>query len=384
MTLAPCLNVEADQQILGVAEQLGTPLFYYSLKALRDQIGRLRSCLSGYPICLLFATMANERGEILRAIAEQGVGACINSIPHLERALEHGFPLDKIQFTSCGLPVADMSLLQALSIPANLDSPSQIEAWCRLKPGTSVGARINAASLDGSTAPRDRIGMDPADLKRAREIAQRFGGRVNGIHIYAGTNFQSAKDILPILRAVFNLVGQYPDIDYLNIGGGIGINYAHAGLEFDYQQFGAEVCSLAQQASEQRKRPLTLLFEPGRSLVGCSAHFITRITDIKKLGDSRFVVVDGSVSLFPRPFHHPGNFHHVRVLDRPENGGARTVSSTIVGRTTFSRDILGNYELPDDLMIGDFVSFDDAGAYCESMMSRFLGQREPMYYISAD
>jgi diaminopimelate decarboxylase len=72
MTVASCTNV--DREVIGVAEQLGTPLFYYSLRALRGQIARLRSSLSGYPVQLLFATMANDRPEILRAIAEQGVG----------------------------------------------------------------------------------------------------------------------------------------------------------------------------------------------------------------------------------------------------------------------------------------------------------------------
>jgi diaminopimelate decarboxylase len=384
MTVAFSSNVEADREVVGVAEQLGTPLFFYSLKALRDQIARLRKSLSGYPVRLLFATMANDRAEILRAIAEQGVGACINSIPHLQRALEHGFAPDRIQFTSCGLPVADMCFLQALSIPANLDSPSQIEAWCKLKQGAVVGARINAASLDGSTAPPDRIGMDIPDLERAREIASDLGGRVNGLHIYAGTNFQSARDILPILRAIFNLVRHYPDIDYLNIGGGIGIDYAHTGQEFEYHAFGEEVCSLARQVADERGRPLALLFEPGRSLVGCSARFITRITDIKKLRETRFVVVDGSVSLFPRPFHHPGNFHRVSVLERPNAEEGKKIPSTIVGRTTFSRDILGSYDLPENLEIGNYVAFDDAGAYCESMMSRFLGQREPMYFIASE
>jgi diaminopimelate decarboxylase len=381
MTVASCTNV--DREVIGVAEQLGTPLFYYSLRALRGQIARLRSSLSGYPVQLLFATMANDRPEILRAIAEQGVGGCINSIPHLNKAFANGFDPDKVQFTSCGLPVTDICFLQALSIPANLDSPSQIEAWCKLKKGAVVGARINAASLDGSTAPPDRIGMDIPDLERAREIARDLGGRVNGLHIYAGTNFQSARDILPILRAIFNLVRHYPDIDYLNIGGGIGINYTHTGQDFEYDVFGEGVCSLARQVSEERGRPLSLLFEPGRSLVGCSARFITRVTDIKKLRDTRFVVVDGSVSLFPRPFHHPGSIHSVSILECADDEGKK-VPSTIVGRTTFSRDILGSYDLPENIQIGNYVAFDDAGAYCESMSSRFLGQRDPMYYIASE
>lgn len=384
MTCSIATIAETEHDLTLTAERLGTPLFYYSLKALRDQIHRLREAVAAYPVQLLFATMANDRPDILKAISAEGVGACVNSLLHLQTALECGFRSDRIHFTSCGVPLSDMSFLQSISVPANLDSPRQIETWCSLQPAAKVGARVNAASLPGSTAAQDRIGMDLEDLERARRIADQMGGRVNGIHVYAGTNFQSADDILPILRGAFEVVRRYRDLDYINLGGGIGIDYAHSGPEFDYARFGNEICSLAKRASEERGSPLKVLFEPGRSLVGCSATFVTRITDIKTLGSKRFVVVDGSVSIFPRPFHHPGGFHRLRILDNDEDQGRNTIPSVVCGRTTFSRDILGNYDLPVDLPVGSMLAFDDAGAYCESMMSRFLGQREPVYYITED
>lgn len=382
MITIPDTRSAADRERIHAAATYGTPLFYYSLGALRAQIARLRNAVSGYPVSLLFATMANDRAEILQAIADEGVGACVNSVPHLERGATHGFPLSRIQFTSCGLPVADMTYLQSMNIPANLDSPEQVRAWCGLKRGAVVGARVNAASLTGSPAPPDRIGMDLAAVERAREIARELGGRVNGFHVYAGTNFQTSREILPILHGMFDLVRRYPDIDYVNIGGGIGVDYSHAHESFDYDAFGQEVCAMARQAATERGRPLDVLFEPGRSLVASCAVFLTRVTDIKTLHGTRYVVVDASVSVFPRPYHHPTNLHHVRVLDASEIDERETMPGTVVGRTTFSRDILGSYHLPVALKIGDVLAFEDAGAYCESMMSRFLGQREPAYCIA--
>jgi diaminopimelate decarboxylase len=384
MTIPTLAVAATEPQWTYAAERYGTPLFYYSLTALRDQIAKIRHAVSDYPVRLLFATMANDRPEIQRVIASEGVGACVNSVRHLKRAVANGFALNNTHFTSCGLPVVDMAYLQSLGIPANLDSPSQVRAWCSLKPGIDVGARINAASLDGSPAPADRIGMDLADFERSRQIARDLGGRVNGVHVYAGTNFQSSSEILPILRGIFELVRRYPDLDCLNLGGGIGVDYTHTKSDFDHENYGAAVCSLAQQVSRERGRPLTVLFEPGRSLVASSAIFITRVTDVKMLRDTRFVVVDASVSLFPRPFHHPGSLHRVRVLDSPRRFGDETIPSVVVGRTTFSRDILGSYDLPASLEVGSLLAFDDAGAYCESMTSRFLGQEEPACFIDED
>jgi diaminopimelate decarboxylase len=399
MITTPLPTPTTDSDQARAANLFGTPLFYYSLGTLRAQIARLRHALSGHPVRLLFATMANDRREIQRTISGEGVGACVNSIPHLQGALDNGFPASRTQFTSCGLPVSDMTYLQSLDIPANLDSPEQIRAWCWLKRGAVVGARINAASLAGSPAPPDRIGMDPQDFARAREIARDLGGRVNGAHVYAGTNFQASREILPILRGMFDLVRQYPDLDYVNIGGGIGVDYGHAAEPFDYETFGAEVCALARQVSQDRGRPLGVFFEPGRSLVAASGLFITRVTDVKTLHDTRFVVVDSSVSLFPRPYHQPGSYHHARLLDATQSSAGEPkpgdsvagdsvagelIPSTIVGRTTFSRDILGTYSLPVTLPVGSLLAFEDAGAYCESMTSRFLGQREATCYISEE
>jgi diaminopimelate decarboxylase len=370
-----------DGDVQRAVEHAGTPLFYYSLGALRAQIARLRAAVSGYPVQLLFATMANDRAEILRAIAGEGVGACVNSMLHLQQVREQGFPAARIQFTSCGVPLDDMRALHRLGIRVNLDSPSQIQAWCGLQPGAVTGARINAACLDGSPAPPDRIGMDLADFARARTLAAQLGGRVNGVHVYAGTNFQSSAEILPILRGILALARRHPDLDYVNIGGGVGVDYSHEASPFDYEHFGAEVCALAREAASGRERPLAVLFEPGRSLVACSGLFVTRVTDIKRLHDTRFVLVDASVSTFPRPFHHPGTPHRARVLGAVAGSGA-TVPSVVAGRTTFSRDIFGSYHLPAALDVGSLIAFEDAGAYCESMTSRFLGQQPAAIHVA--
>lgn len=384
MTIPALATAVTEPQWSQAAERYGTPLFYYSLTALRGQIARIRRAMSDYPVRLLFATMANDRAEIQQAIAREGVGACVNSVRHLKHALANGFPVDNVHFTSCGLPVVDMAYLQSLGIPANLDSPSQVRAWCSLKPGAEVGARINAASLSGSPAPPDRIGMDLADFAHSRRIARDLGGRVSGVHVYAGTNFQSSSEILPVLHGVFELVRRHPDLDYVNLGGGIGVDYSHAREGFDYEAFGAAVCASAQEIARERGRPLTVLFEPGRSLVASSAVFITRVTDVKMLRETRYVVVDASISLFPRPFHQPGSWHRVRVLGAPASIPDEAVPSLVVGRTTFSRDILGSYDLPAALTVGSLLAFDDAGAYCESMASRFLGQEPPACVIAEE
>jgi diaminopimelate decarboxylase len=271
-----------------------------------------------------------------------------------------------------------MRVLQRLGIRANLDSLAQLEVWLELG-ATEAGIRINAASL-GNHVSEDRIGIDVAEVAEALAITARFGSRLTGLHIYVGTNYQRHDQMLPTLESVFDLAASLKNLSYVNIGGGIGINYSHEGPRFDILAFGEGIVELAKTLGEKLERNVEVIFEPGRCMTAECGTFLTSVTDVKKLGERRFAGVDGSIAVFPRPFHHPESPHRIRrlntELELPRSLERRT-KTFVVGRTTFSRDILGVTSLPDDLSIGDFLAFDDAGAYSQSMASRFLGQPEP-------
>ena len=86
-------------------------------------------------------------------------------------------------------------------------------------------------------------------------------------------------------------------------------------------------------------------------------------------------MVDASISVFPRPFHHPDSPH--KVIMPFKSTEIDFEDSIIVGKTTFSKDILSKTSLSKNLVVGDVIIFDQAGAYCDSMRSKFLGQQEP-------
>src|SRR5207247_4086667 len=111
---------------------------------------------------------------------------------------------------------------------------------------------------------------------------------------------------------------------------------------------------------------LDIIVEPGRYFVADSAVFLTRVTDRKRLAGKDIAAVDGSISVFPRPFHHPDTPHQIRRLVGPGTNGHRRRKVLVVGRTTFSRDILGVSLLPSNLRTGDVVAISDAGAYSAS------------------
>lgn len=372
MNIDTSVREAADAALDRVAVGVQTPAYVYDLGTLRVRVVELLEALDGFSSRLFFATMANDNPEVLARLADLGVGACVNSLQHLDRAITAGFDVDRIQFTSTGLPKSTLERLHTLGIACNLDSLRQIQLWGSIAP-TSAGLRINAASL-GRGRPFDRMGVDAQTVDEMQHRAVDAGVTINGLHVYVGTNMQRPEDILPTIDAFFDLSARIKSLTYLNIGGGIGVNYAHDGEEFDVFAYGRGLKACSERINDRFGRAIQVIVEPGRGLVANCGSLLTRVTDKKALGNMHYLGVDASIAIFPRPFHHPETPHRIR---KPGTSVGAGIPSLIAGSTTFSRDILGEAVLPADIEIGDVLIFEDAGAYSESMMSRFLGQNPP-------
>jgi diaminopimelate decarboxylase len=362
-------------RLAALIDNYQTPFYFYSLKELGQTVDEIRSAFPISNFQLLFATMANDNRQFLSFIGKHGIGACVNSIKHLNLALSCGIPIDKIQFTSTGIDSKDMLALNERGITVNFDSISQLGKWFSLPKELPAGVRINTASLvDGGGMP-DRLGIDCARLPEAIALARSKNRQLNGVHIYVGTNYKTHLEMLPPLEAFFELAATVPDLEYVNIGGGIGVNYLDDQCFFDLNAYGLAVCELVKKLRRDLNKDIRVVFEPGRRLAASSGAFVTKITDIKSLSNTRYIIVDASVAVFPRPFHHPDSPHNVFAPfvtnDQPE------IQSVVAGKTTFSKDIMCRKQLSEALQIGDVLLFDYAGAYCDSMRSKFLGQREP-------
>ncbi|CAN0419143.1 unnamed protein product, partial [Phaeothamnion confervicola] len=161
-------------------------------------------------------------------------------------------------------------------------------------------------------------------------------------------------------------------------------DYSHAGPSFDVAAYGELVAACCRKLNRSLGRDINVVVEPGRAMTASCGTFLTRVIDIKMLDDQCYTGVDASIAVFPRPFHHPDSPHRIRLLSTagPVDPDGLIIATKVVGRTTFSRDIIGSTALPK-LKVGNVLAVDDAGAYSQSMMSRFLGQVTPTsVYVS--
>ena len=357
-----------------------TPFYIYELERLHRQYLDFKSAFPFEWFSLYFATMANDRDFVLKRLSSLNVGACVNSLPHLELSIKSGFNPEKIQYSSTGLSEQDMQKLISERVQFNVDSPSQLKQWISLG-GTKAGFRVNASCLSNDR-PKDRIGMSLSDVETAKKMAVNKGLKVNGLHVYIGTNLPSHTHLVPTVKQLFELATGFKELEYINIGGGIGVDYLKSGDEFSLAAYSEAIQQERFKLCKILGRNLNIIIEPGRKLTASCGKLVTKVTDIKYLHDYRYVSVDASVAIFPRPLIHPEARHNVWTLNESASLESDTLyQAIIVGKTTFSGDILSVTMLPESIGVDDILVFDDAGSYSQSMESRFLGQRTPVSFF---
>ncbi|CAM6008064.1 unnamed protein product [Sphagnum balticum] len=216
-----------------------------------------------------------------------------------------------------------------------------------------------------------------------------------GVHCHLGATISKVS----IFRDAAVLMVGYVDhirsegfeIQYLNIGGGLGIDYHHEGANY------LTPTDLVNTVHDLLAgRDLTFITEPGRSLVANAAVLVNRVTGVKSNGNKNFIVIDGSMSELIRPslygayqVHESSSTATINwfLLDRAlcETAGAKRATFDVVGPVRESSDFLGkDPELPTPEK-GAGIVVHDAGAYCMAMASTYnLRMRPPEYWVQED
>lgn len=328
-----------------------------------------------------FATMANNNPVFLKILKEEGLHVFVNSIEHLKVVQNCGFENEEIVYTASALNEKTMSVIHESQIQVNLDSPLQLQQWFRLFPDSPVGIRCNIG--DGLKAHNNHAGSFIGSRSRlgfTREEMEQIQQKdiINGLHLYAGTDIFDIDYLLACYREIVALAQLFPNLDYLNFGGGFGVS-ENWGQHFNIDRFGCEVTALMEMANKAYGKELKLILEPGRIIGAEAGFFICHAADLKTRGNLRLIGVDASSVQFPRPLFYPEIAKHPVVVFRKGQlvAEGKPKLSSIYGCSTYSRDFLASEVLLPPVEIGDTLVFGNAGSYCSSLYTRFLGFSQP-------
>src|SRR6202521_1808389 len=295
-----------------LAAAVGTPFYCYSTATLERHYRVFSDAFAGEKSLVCYAMKANSNQSVLRTLAKLGAGADVVSGGERKRALAAGIPAEKILFSGIGKTEAELRAALAADILCiNVESEPELELLSRLASETGRTARISVrVNPDVDSGSHAKISTGKSEnkfgvpLERAREdyarAAKLPGIRITGVDMHIGSEFP---DLVP-LEAAFRLLAGFVQtlradghtIAHVDFGGGLGIPY--------YMDRGAPPAPSAYGAVVKRvthNLGCTLVFEPGRMILGNAGILVTRVIYLKH-GDARnFVVIDAAMNDLIRP-----------------------------------------------------------------------------------
>ena len=365
-----------DVPVREIAETYGTPLYIYSYKTLLRHFRAYDDAFDGIPHIICFALKANSNSAILRLLAKQGGGADVVSGGEVFRALKAGIPSRKIVYAGVGKTEEEIGYaLKSKILMFNVESEQELMEIDRvagtLKLKAPISLRVNP-DIDPETHPYISTGLRKHKFGIPIENAFEYynhakklrNTQIVGIHKHIGSQITKVSPFVDALKKTLLLVdelnGHGVHIQYLDVGGGLGITYKDEAPPVPQ--------TLAKNLMPMLKgRRLTLIMEPGRSIVGNAGILVTRVLYLKKGEEKDFVIVDAGMNDLIRPSFYDA-YHQVQPVKKRRR---RSILADVVGPICESGDFLAKEREIPDVLRGEYLAVMSAGAYGFTMSSNY-------------
>jgi diaminopimelate decarboxylase len=365
-----------------LAARHGTPLLVYCEETIRAQARAYAEAAPGARI--VYGTKAFANVEILRVLADEGVGADVSTLGELAFAQAAGIAGERILFHGNNKSDEELRAAAAARATVVLDAPDEPEraaaagvrrVLVRLTPG--VDAHTHQAIR--TAHDESKFGMPPERALAVIAAAEARGLDVAGVHFHVGSQLARVDESLLAVQRLLEFVaraeeelGWRPAV--LDIGGGLGIRYTHDEELPDVREFVAPLVAAL-------PRDVQIVLEPGRSLVGRAGVTLYGIGVIKESGGVTYVAIDGGMSDNPRPQLYDARYEALLAnrADELADGVYR-----IAGKHCESGDVLIQAaELPRPRR-GDLLAVPATGAYTLAMGSNYNGVPRPAAVLVRD
>ena len=365
------LHAEAVN-IAAIADAVGTPFYCYASATIERHYRVFAEAFADVPSLVCYAMKANSNQAVIATLARLGAGADVVSEGELRRALAAGIPPQRIMFSGVGKTARELALAIDEGIfCVNVESEPELEQLSALAAGKGrvidISIRVNP-DVDAKT--HAKISTGKAENKFGVPISRALavyahaaalpGLRVAGVDMHIGsqiTALQPFDDAFALLSDfVRELRAQGHRIDHVDLGGGLGIPYRH---DNDPPPHPEAYAALVKRAT--RGLDCTLIFEPGRLIVGNAGILVTRVIYRKEGEAKHFVIVDAAMNDLVRPTLYEA--HHEIVPVTEPAADARRITADVVGPVCESGDFLA---LDRDIAApqpGDLLALMSCGAY---------------------
>ncbi|MDH4192587.1 MAG: diaminopimelate decarboxylase [Nitrospirota bacterium] len=360
-----------------IAEQLGTPCYIYSHRTLIRHFHAFDQAFQAIPHIVAFAMKSNSNLTVLRILAREGSGADIVSGGELFRALQAGISPNKIVFAGVGKSKEEIRYaLESDILMFNVESPGELQQINTVAGAMGLRARVALRinpDIDPQTHPYISTGLKKSKFGiGADQALGEFAAagklphiEVVGVHSHIGSQLTQVTPFVDALKKAIALIQTLQangvHIQYLNIGGGLGITYSDETPPHP-KELAAAIFPLLQTVSCQ------IIMEPGRSIVGNAGILVTKVLYNKDGANKRFVIVDAAMNDLLRPSLYEAH-HDIQPVMKNESSVVNTVD--VVGPICESGDFLAKDRKMPQSQPGDLLAVMSAGAYGFTMSSNY-------------
>jgi diaminopimelate decarboxylase len=358
--------------LVTLAEAVGTPFYCYSTATLERHYRVFAGAFADVPALVCYAMKANSNQAVIKTLAALGAGADVVSEGELKRARAAGIAPDKVMFSGIGKTARELALAVDEGILCvNVESEDELALLSSIAAGkgriANVSVRVNP-DVDAKTHHKIATGKSEnkfgIPLSRAREVyahaAKLPGLKVTGVDMHIGSQitelspFDNAFVLLSEFVRALRADGHI--IEHVDLGGGLGIPYRDDNEPPPHPEAYAAMVKRA-----TKDLGCTLIFEPGRLLVGNAGILVTRVIYLKRGEAKTFVIVDAAMNDLVRPTLYDA--HHEIMPVREPPAGARRVVADVVGPVCESGDFLALGRSLPEPQPSDLLAVMTAGAY---------------------
>ncbi len=367
-----------------------SPFYLYSLTQITENYKAYETALEGVESIIGYAVKANNNLTILKHLRGLGSGAVLVSGHELRIALAAGFDPKRTVLNGNGKTIDELILAAAHGVMINIDSEFDLEhvrvAAQEVSKVADVLIRINP-DVDPEVHAYVSTGIKNSKFGIRNERLHWFLDQIQatpllnlvGVHCHLGSTIKKVRIFRDATILMMEFIEKIRDagfnLKYLNIGGGLGIDYEKTGESIPTPSH------LIDSIRDVLTDDVGLIIEPGRSIIGNTAVLVNRVTGVKTNGNKHFIVIDGSMAELIRPSLYNA-YQHIGFIE-PIDG--EVITYDVVGPVCESADFLGKDRALPTPHEGAGLVVYDAGAYCYAMSSNYnLKMRPPEYLVDND
>lgn len=378
-----------DVSLARLAERFGTPLYVYSTTTIRKRLGTFENAFRTIPHTVCYSVKANSNLSVLRLLAKPGCGFDVVSAGELERVLiADRKAAPKVVFSGVGKSRAEMTAaLKTGILLFNVESEAELlalsECAARLHTIAPIALRVNP-DVAADTHPYISTGLHKhkfgVPIGVARSLYARASGlrhlKVTGVSVHIGSQITDVAPFKEAVARVSELVRELRmdghKIDFVDVGGGLGIPYKNPDANFSkYVNAYARAVTVP-----LRRLNVHLLLEPGRSIIGPAGVLLTRVLYKKQNDGKRFLVVDAAMNDLIRPALY-GAHHEIVPVQAGNPNSAAPELLDIVGPVCESSDFFARDREMPCIEQGDLLAILDTGAYGMVLASNYNTRPRP-------